>query len=108
MIRFLRINTDDTQSVDEGKPTDESRGLGPEFPKRFYRARGCRIKTCCPTKFNSTKFWGTICSLIENAFGERKLLFRIIRDKSRGPRSLLKLIIPIPISLTNYHVKSIP
>jgi hypothetical protein len=32
--------------------------------------------------------------------------FKIIRGKFRGAKLLLKLIIPITIALTNYHIKN--
>jgi hypothetical protein len=45
--------------------------------------------------------------LVENFFERWKMLFRIIRDKFRGSRSLLKLIVPGTISFANYYIKNI-
>jgi hypothetical protein len=56
-------------------------------------------------KYNSTEFWATIAFSLR-IFWMVESVLGIIDDKLRGPRSLLKLMTPITISLTNYHIKT--
>jgi hypothetical protein len=45
---------------------------------------------------------------IMNFFGGWMIIFEISHGRFRGPKSLLKPIIPITIALTNYHIEVLP
>jgi hypothetical protein len=83
-------------------------GIGCTIPEAIIPHKRLTNQDTSPGQVQCDGILGHNGILVENFFERWKRLFRIVHKKLRGSRSLLKLSVPIAISLTNYHIKTIP